>query len=130
MRAIPFLLVMLGAVAGAACKKENTVGPVAGDLTVSYGGPSQTDGALLLLVQGGPLTAVRPTGSSQVASASAGLNVTRVVITGDLVPGEILRLSVPDVAAVASYTVRVEAAADRVTFALTDPTSYTTTVRR
>jgi len=130
MRARRILLLGLGAIVGAACKKETPAGPEAGDLTVSYTGPSQTDGALLLLVQGGPHTSVRAAGGQQVASASAGINITRVVVTGDLVPGDILRLSVPDVAAVASYSVRVEAAADRTTFALADPSSYTTTVRR
>ena len=52
-------------------KKPDPVGPVSGDLTVSYVGPSQTDGALLLLVNGA-VTAVKATGGYQIASAAAG----------------------------------------------------------
>lgn len=116
---------------GAACgsKKPDPVGPVAGDLTVSYAGPSQSDGALLLLVTG-TVTAVKAVGGYQVASASAGATATRVVVTGQLATGDILKLTVPDVAAAASYSVRVEAAADRATFALGDLASYSAMVRR
>lgn len=118
-------------VLGAACgsKKPDPVGPVAGDLIVSYAGPSQTDGALLLLVTGS-VTAVRSTGGYQVASAPAGPTSTRVVVTGQLATGDILKLTVPDVAAVATYSVKVEGAADRSTFALGDLAAYSAQVRR
>lgn len=110
-------------------KKPDPVGPVSGDLTVSYVGPSQTDGALLLLVNGA-VTAVKATGGYQIASAAAGLTATRVVVTGALVTGDILKLTVADVSTVAGYSVTVEAVADRSTFALGDLTSYSATVRK
>jgi len=125
------LLLALGVSGTLACGDKNgPSGPVAGDLTVSYSSPSVSDGALLLLIQGGPVASVRAAGSQQVASASAGVNLQRVVVTGDLTSGDILRIAVPDVAAVASYAVQVEAAADRTTFSLNDPVSYRATVRR
>ncbi len=120
-------LLVITAACGA--KKPDPVGPVSGDLTVSYVGPSQTDGALLLLVSGA-VTAVKAVGSFQVASAAAGPTATRVVISGALATGDILKLSVADVNAVAGYSVRVEAAADRNTFALGDLASYAATVRK
>lgn len=120
-------LLVLGAACGS--KKPDPVGPVAGDLTVSYAGPSQTDGALLLLVTG-TVTAVKAAGGYQVASAPAGPTSTRVVVTGQLATGDILKLSVPDVAAAATYSVKVEAAADRNTFALGDFSAYSAQVRR
>jgi hypothetical protein len=120
-------LLLLGAAAG--CGKKDIVQPVAGDLTVSYTGPSQTDGALLVVVNG-TVTAVHGVGGYQVASAPAGTTSTRVVITGSLNPGDILRVSVPDVAAVATYSAVVEAAADRNTYSLGDPLAYHANLRK
>ncbi len=114
---------------GAACGGKTTTGPVAGDFTVSFTSGTANDGALLLLVTG-PVTSVQATGGYQMSSGAAGTNATRVVLTGDIAAGDILKLSVPDVAALSSYTVRIEAAADRTTYSLADPSLYTTTVRK
>lgn len=111
----------------AGCGKKEPVGPTAGQLTISYTGPSTSDGAMLLVLTGG-VDAVAGSSGYQVASASAGVNTTRVVVTGSLVPGDLLRISVKDVDA--SYGARLEAVADRNTFALTDPGSYQFTVRK
>ena len=119
--------ILLGSVL-AACGKDPPPGPTAGRLTVSYSGGFGNDGALLLLVAGN-VTSIEPLGGHQIASASAGPNATRVVLTGNLVSGDILRLSVPDVAAIEDYDVTVEAAADRSSFALGDPNLYSTTIR-
>jgi hypothetical protein len=113
---------------GAGCKKE-PAGPEAGVLTVSFSSPTDTDGALLLLVTG-PVTSIQVLGGYQMSQAPAGGNATRVVLTGALISGDILKLSVPDVSTASSYTVAVEAAADRNTFALTDENQYTATVRK
>ncbi len=122
---------LIALVISAACgsKKPDPVGPVSGDLTVSYVGPSQTDGAFLLLVTGS-VTAVKSAGAYQVASAAAGPTATRVVVTGQLVTGDIIRLTVPDVNAASTYSARFEAVADRNTFALGDLSSYSATVRK
>ena len=113
---------------GACGKKPGPTGPTAGEFTVSFSGGFGNDGALLLLVAG-RVTSIQAVGGYQIASASAGPNATRVVVTGNLVSGNILKLSVPDVAAIASYDVTVEAAADRTSFALADPNLYSTTIR-
>lgn len=110
--------------------KEPPVGPTAGDLTVSYSGSGGNDGALLLLVTGGPVDAVTPLSPYRVESAPAGANATRMIVIGALSPGDILRLRVPDLAAAASYRVQVEAVADRATFALLDPGRYTAAPRK
>ncbi|MBL8985297.1 MAG: hypothetical protein JNJ80_03435 [Gemmatimonadetes bacterium] len=110
-------------------KKPGPVEPVAGDLTVAYTGPSQTDGAMLVIVTGA-ITAVKPANGYTVASASLGPTSTRVVVTGDLAVGDLFKVSVADVGRVSSYSVQVEAAADRNTFALGNPGAYSATVRR
>lgn len=118
-------------VAASACGgKEPPVGPTAGDLTVSYSGTGGNDGALLLLVTGGPVEAVTPLSPYRVESAPAGTNATRAIVVGALSSGDILRLRVPDLGALANYRVRVEAVADRATFALLDPGPYTAALRK
>lgn len=114
----------------AACGGDHPVAPVAGQLTLSFSSPVGTDGALLVLISGGPVTSVTSLNGYQVASASAGTNLTRIVITGNLVPGDVARLAIPNVDVTASYSARVEAAADRSTFALADPQSYTAGLRK
>jgi len=131
MRRALFAGTILALSAGLGCSGEPpTTGPQAGNLTVAYGGPSTTDGALLVLITGGPVESVSALGGYQLASASAGTNATRVVLTGSLSVGDIFTVRVPDVAALSSYVARVEAAADRNTFALADPASYTAGLRR
>jgi hypothetical protein len=124
------LLVAAGLAAGAACGGEDPLRPVAGDLTVSYVSAGVTDGAVLVLVTGGPVASVSAEGSYLAASGPAGANATRVVVTGPLLGGDLFKIRVPDVGAAADYSVRVEAVADRHTFALADPAPYTATVRR
>jgi hypothetical protein len=130
-RALRWLLAA-GLVVTAACGggEDPPVGPVAGDLILAYGSPSPADGAVLILVTGGPISSVTPIGSYRVESSSAGVNATRIVVTGSLVTGDLVRLRVPDVSASGNYSGRVEAAADRNTFALADPGFYTTGIRR
>jgi hypothetical protein len=102
----------------------------AGELTVSFYQSTGDAGALLLTVSGGPVQDVSAVGSDQVSFASAGANTTRIVVTGTLGTGELLRLRVPDVALVAQYSVRVDQVAHKATFALLDPARYTLTVAR
>jgi len=109
--------------------EPDPVKPVAGDLTVAYSGPSQTDGALLLVVTGA-VSEVKAVGSYQVASAPLGPATTRVVVIGSLKAGDLFKIRVSDVNAVATYSARVDEAADRVTFALSDPFGYSATVRK
>jgi hypothetical protein len=67
---------------------------------------------------------VTAAGGQQVAFASPFANTTRVIVTGNLVPGNLLRLRVPDVALAGSYVVRVDQVADKLTFALIDPAQH------
>jgi hypothetical protein len=126
------LLAMLALGSAGACSGENGGQPPvqAGDLLVSYyqGGPEV--GAMLLTVTGGPVQNVTALSGQQVGFASPFAGTTKVVVTGTLSTGDILRLRVPDVSQSTSYTVRVDQVADKVTFVLIDTTPYTFTVHR
>jgi hypothetical protein len=129
MRRATIALVAVAVVGSACGKKSDPAGPVSGDLVVSYNGPSDTDGALLLSVSGA-VTAVKAVGGYQVASAPAGPTLTRVVVTGTLAAGDLFKITVPDVSLASTYSIHIDAAADRATFALTDVIAYTATARK
>ncbi|MBX3147247.1 MAG: hypothetical protein KF785_10805 [Gemmatimonadales bacterium] len=104
--------------------------PTPGTLTVSYQGTGASDGAMLLVVTGA-VTSVEPVGGYRVASAPiSGGAETRIVVTGDLVPGDLVRLAVPDISKADDYAANVEAVAHRATYALQDPLTYTASIRR
>jgi hypothetical protein len=125
------LLLVAAAVGLTACgNKPMPVEPVAGELTLTFSSPVGNDGALLLLVSGGPVTTVTALNGYQAASAPAGTNLTRIVVTGNLVAGDVVKIAIPDTSASAAYSARVEAAANRNTFALSDPLSYTAGLRK
>jgi hypothetical protein len=102
----------------------------AGDLTITYfqGGPRA--GAILFTISGGPVEQVRAENSELVSFASPGPGTTRVVVTGDLGTGTLLRVRVPDLSQAGNYAVRVDQVADRITFSLMDPGAYTLTIAR
>lgn len=122
---------LIALVAGTACSdKKEPAGPTAGDLTVKLASSSQTDGAVLLLIQGGVVSGITAAGSYQAQSASTGTNSVRVVVTGAITSGDLLTVHVPDLSAAASYTVKLEAVADRNTFVLNDPAAYTISIQK
>ena len=65
-----------------------------------------------------------------VSFASPAPGTTRVVVTGDLGTGTLLRVRVPDLSLAGNYTVRVDQVADRITFSLIDPGAHTLTIAR
>lgn len=116
--------------AGACKDSKPPVGPTAGNVTVSYQGTGSSDGAILLVVTGA-VTSVEALGGYRVASAPiSGGAETRIVITGDLVPGDLVRLAIPDVSKATDYEAHVEAVAHRTSYALQDPLTYTVSIRR
>lgn len=106
------------------------VGPPsqAGDLTVSYfqGGPSA--GALLLTITGGEVLEVSAANGEQVTFASPSPGTTRVVVTGNLGTGTLLRVRVPDISLASRYVVVTDQVADRITFSLIDPQRHPLTI--
>lgn len=121
------------AAVGLGCGGESGGTPprVRGDLTLSYVVSASDIGAVLLTVSGGEVEAVAaiPAGVT-VSFATLSPGVTRVVVSGTLVSGDLLRVRVPDVNAMDAYVVRIDQVAHAGTFALLDPTTSSFTIRR
>ena len=124
----PLRLAWLGFLAaGAACGDGEKPSP-AGDLIVTYlaaGGPPA--GAVLLTVTGGAVQGVTASMAGvQVSFGSPAAGTTKIIVTGTLNNGDLLRLRVPDVNT--TYSVSADQVADAVTFALLPTVGHTFTV--
>lgn len=112
-----FLLMGL-ALASASCNEDSTrhAPGVPGILSVTLDAAAGNAGAILLSVTDAvdSVTAVSPYSSFATASAQG----ANIVVTGDLAPGELVRLWVPDLSAAAGYQVTVHEVALKATFTL------------
>jgi hypothetical protein len=104
--------------------------PVAGDLTVTYFQGASEAGALLITITGGPVLSVTVLGGQQLSYASPYANTTKVVVVGTIGVGDLFKFHIPDIATSTGYTARIDQVADKVTFALIDPTPYSLTVHK
>ena len=111
----------------AGCGKETQ--PTAGTLMISLVTPNVDDGALRLTVYGGrmgTITAADPAYRLFVARPDS--SSARVIVTGPVRAGPLLRIDVPDAGLVSSYGATVQEAAARTTFESKILTGYATTV--
>jgi hypothetical protein len=102
----------------------------AGELTVGLFEAGNDAGAILLTISGGTVESVRAAGGQQVSYSTPAAGTTRVVVLGTLQTGDLLKIRVPDTSQVADYTARIDQVADKVTFALLDPSAYSLSVHR
>lgn len=125
----PLRLAWIGLLAaGAACGGGEKPSP-AGDLIVTYVASGPPAGAVLLTVTGGMVQGVTAAISGvQVSFGSPAGGTTKIIVTGTLSNGDLLRLRVPDVNT--TYFVTADQVADVVTFALLPSAGHTFTVHR
>ena len=74
------------------------------------------DGAIVLTVSGGPVTAVYALDGFQIAS-NADATGTHVMVTGTIGSGAVATIDVPDLSRASAYAVTVDQVADRTSFA-------------
>jgi hypothetical protein len=129
---LAFLLAAAAAACGGGSGGPAGGGVQPGILTASLTVASGTPGALLLTITGGRVTSVSPVnpGAVQVSFASQIPGITRVMVTGALQTGDLLTITVPDITSFSGYAVRVDQAADNLTFALIDPAPYTLVIHK
>jgi hypothetical protein len=119
------LLVVVALVA--ACGTDAGSAPQPGTLTLTLTSAGMSDGAVVLLVSGGPVISVDGPAVYQVASNTDAAG-THVMIVGNVTSGVVATLHVADVSRASAYVVTVEQVADRNSFALLDPARDQVTV--
>lgn len=112
MRILPRLAALATViVSGANCRgsTENN-DPTPGDLTISLASPNSDDGAIRLRISGVTTsTPIVAAGSGkEVFLSSTGSTSTRVIVTGAISAGPLLRITVPDTRKDEDYSVVVE----------------------
>lgn len=121
---LPLLLLSLAVACGDGGPTE-PAGPVPGVLKIALTTPNADDGALLFTVSGGRVSTVAAAAAGyQVYTAQPDTTTTRVLVTGDIGAGEVVRIHVPDTRIAAAYHASIAQAASRTTFAQRVLTGY------
>lgn len=110
-----------------ACSSNDTGAPTAGALTLQFAGASGSDGGVLVIVSGGPVTSVDAPAGYEIATNADGEG-THIMVVGALASGTIATINVPDVSLASSYVATVVQVSDRASYALLDPVRYKVTV--
>ena len=97
--------------------------PVAATLQVSLSTPFNDDGALFFTVSGGWVDSVDAPGYTLYTSRPDPATL-QVILTGNLSPGSVARVHIPDERAAAQYSATIGQVAARETYIERDPASY------
>ena len=113
---LPLVLLALASACGEGGPTE-PAGPVPGVLKIALATPNADDGALLFTVSGGRVSTVDAATGYQIYTAQPDTMTTRILVTGDIAAGEVVRIHVPDTRSAAAYHATIAQAASRTTFA-------------
>ena len=111
----------------AGCHNDGDPAATAGILTLALTSGGATDGAMVLVVSGGPIVSVAAPTGYQVATNADGEG-THVMVVGALSVGALATITVPDMSRAAGYVATVIQVSDRNSFALLDAGPYRVSV--
>ena len=97
--------------------------PVAATLQVSLSTPYNDDGAVLFTVTGGRVDSVDAAGYTLYTSRTDPATL-QVILTGDLSPGIVAHVHIPDERGASQYSATISQVAARETYIERDPASY------
>jgi hypothetical protein len=97
--------------------------PVAATLQVSLSTPFNDDGALLFTVTGGRVDSVDAPGYTLYSSRTDPATL-QVIVTGNLSPGIVAHVHIPDERVALQYSASISQVAARETYIERDPASY------
>ena len=103
---------------------SNSTGPTAGSLEMTFSAQQANEGAVLLVVSGGPVDSVESLGYP-IYSARLGGDTLKLIVTGQLSSGPLARLHIPDSRRASMYNARVAQVATRGTYGLKELAGYT-----
>jgi hypothetical protein len=125
------LFLLLAASSGAAlsgCSHQPSA-PEGVILQVRLSSPNGDDGALLFTVAGGRVDSVEASGYTTFSHRSDP-STLRIIVAGSVASGTIARLWLPDERQIGRYSVTLDQAAARGSYAQRDPASYQITLER
>lgn len=122
-RTLPLLLAL------AACTSSDAGPAGGGPLVLRLVGGAGNDGAVVVVVSGGPVSSVDVPAGYQIATNADGAG-THIMVMGNVADGVIAMINVPDASRASAYVATVVQVADRTSFALLDPARYQVTVGR
>jgi hypothetical protein len=123
------LLAGLGGIAWLVGCSSDHSGPVAAVLDAALVSPAQDDGAVLFTVTGGPVDSVEAPGYRLYTTRGAG-DTLRVILAGELRPGSIARIHIPDEQRIPQYAAKIEQVAARSTYLQRNAGEYSLTLSR
>ena len=85
--------------------------PKAGTLSVVLVVAQQPAGAVLLTISGGPITSISPSGSYHLYDGRQSRTSHNVLLTGNILSGNLATVTVPDVGRASDYDVTIVQAA-------------------
>ncbi len=114
-----------------ACGDGGVTEPLPGTLVLSLTTPNSDDGAILLSISGGGISAPTVVSTSHVLFfRSTGTTSINAVVVGTITAGLLLRFDVPDVGGASAYTGTITEAADRANALRTTLTGYSLEISR
>ena len=108
---------------------SNSTGPTAGSLDMTFSAQQANEGAVLLVISGGPVDSVESLGYP-IYSARLGGDTLKLIVTGQLSSGTLARIHIPDSRRASTYNARVAQVATRGTYALKDLAGYAVTLEQ
>jgi hypothetical protein len=130
MGAVMALSLLSGACAGGSADPTSpTPTGNAGWLTVQLTTPHSDDGALQFAISGPTIDSIGAASPYQGFGVATGANAF-VVVTGSVASGNVARFKVPNIDKAGQYSVTVQAAAQRGTYALRSTSGYQAVIVR
>lgn len=126
MRRISSKVVLAAAFVMLACSKDTPTGPQPGTLSVQLQTPNSGADAAILFTLSGPTTVtnVRASAGDTLWTTDFSATSTKVVLTGPIGGGVILRFDVPDVNQYGQYLATISQVANSSNYALRSLTNY------
>ncbi len=124
-----WLVVVLGALGMLNGCSGQPSAPVAATLQVSLSTPFNDDGALFFTVTGGRVDSVDAPGYT-LYSSQADPTTLQVILTGNLSPGIVAHIHIPDERGASQYSATISQVAARETYIERDPASYRLELKR
>jgi hypothetical protein len=129
MRRNSWLAAALGVALVAGCSSSNQpVVPVPGSLTLTMATGNAGDGALQIQVTGAAVDTIEAHAGYVGYAYRTAPNAMRIIVAGNIVPGPVATIHVPDIKQASSYVATVQMGTDKSSYSLRSGGGYQITI--